>query len=72
MPFSATVQVDDPLEYDRKRRALSRRIDGFGYGTRATISRALGVSPATISSVLNGRIIDARRLQEIAEWARLK
>lgn len=60
------------LEYNDRRTVLLRRVNGLRYGTRAEISRALGVSPATISGVLNGRIVDPRKLEDIEEWLRLR
>lgn len=60
------------LEYNDRRTGVLRRVNGLKYGTRAAISRALGVSPATISGVLNGRIVDPKKLDDIEEWLRLR
>lgn len=59
------------LEYNDRRTEVLRAVNRRRYGTRADISRALGVSPATISGVLNGRIVDPKKLSDIEEWLRL-
>lgn len=56
------------LAYNERRIRVAREVDRRGYGTRALISQDLKVSPATISAVLNGRIIDPRKLDEIEGW----
>jgi transcriptional regulator with XRE-family HTH domain len=56
------------LEYNDRRTEVLRAVNRLRYGTRADISRALGVSPATISGVLNGRIVDPKKLSDIEDW----
>lgn len=60
------------LEYNDRRTEVLRAVNRLRYGTRADISRALGVSPATISGVLNGRIVDPKKLSDIEDWLQSK
>lgn len=72
LQMAETPNAQRLLEYNERRTGVLRAVNRLRYGTRAEISRALGISPATISGVLNGRIINPEKLDAIEQWLRLR
>lgn len=56
-------------EYIRRLKAVATFLDFLGYGTRSRVAYEVGMTPTSITAILNQRRISAGVLETIKEWA---